>query len=150
MNKSIKLLTVASVMLLSSCANVGQTSSFGERLSDSFLLTSASDVPTAQTLCISLSQPYSFKSGSVTINMPAGTYKSIRKNSSGYFFYAPSPITSDSAWSLGSSEGVYLNNAMTSGDLFARKVDGFDDRPIRSVVLPSNVISRFKKMGKCY
>ncbi len=150
MNKSIKLLTLSSVVLLASCADVGKTAGFGERMSDSFLLTSASEVKTADTRCISLASPYAFKSGSVTFTLPAGTYKSIRKIDTGYFYYAPSNVKSDS-WFVGSSQqGVYLNNAMSAGNLFGAKEDGFDDRPIRSVELPGSVIAKFKKMGKCY
>lgn len=149
MNKSIKLLTLASAMMLASCADVGKTAGFGERFSDNFLLTSASAVKTADTRCISLAKTYSFKSGKVTFTLPAGKYKSMRKIDTGYFYYAPSAVTSDS-WYVGSQEGVYLNNAMSAGNLFGRMGDGIDDRPVRSVELPGSVIAQFNKLGKCY
>lgn len=150
--KSIyKLFAVTPVLLLTSCANVGQTASWSENMSDSFMFTSASAVPAGKTQCVSLAQPYVLKSGDATFNLPAGVYKGTSKNSSGVYYYAPSSITTSvSHWVFSfSNDGVFFNNSMTAGNLFGAKLNGYDRRPVRTVVLPGSVISRFKKIGRC-
>lgn len=150
--KSIKnILIIVPALLLSSCANVGPTASWSEAMSDTFLFTSASSVPKGETRCISLATPYVLKSGEATFNLPAGTYKATMKNSTGYFYYAPSSITTSlSHWVYGyTNDGIYLNNSSTAGNVFGAKIDGFDRRPVRTIVLPGSVVARFTKMGKC-
>ena len=154
MSYKLKLLVVAVAISLNGCANYGAQAGLGERYKDNFLLTSAYSVSGSEARCVTLMKPFKFVSGSVTYSLPAGNYKGKKRNSSGYFYYAPdSIITSTPEWqthmAVGVISGIYLNNQLTQGNLFSFNPSGFDQRPIRITVLPGNFFSNFKKSGNC-
>lgn len=123
---------------------MGQQASFSERMQDNFLFTSADDVTSSEVKCIMLTKPCTLRAGSVTYSMPAGQYIAKKKNKTGYFYYAPSPITSSNWFLSPSQQGIYLNNQFNSGNLFGRNPTGYSDRPIRGAVLPNSVFSCIK------
>jgi hypothetical protein len=142
MKNIFKLLTLSSVILLSGC--MGEHASFTESMKDNFFFTSASDVPSSQAKCVRLSKPYTMQSGSATFSLPEGHYIARKKRDTGYFYYAPSLITSSNSFLYGSPKGIYLNNAGNQGNLFDRNPQG-DNRPVRGAVLPSDIFSYLKK-----
>lgn len=143
MNKTIKILALASVFFLSGC--VGEQASFGERMQDSFIFTSAENVAGSESKSITLIKPFTLQSGSVTYSIPSGRYIARKKNSTGYFYYAPRPIKS-SNWLLSpSQQGIYLDNQFTSGNVFGINPSGFDSRPIRGAVLPNAIFPIIKQ-----
>lgn len=143
MSQAIKILALSSVVFLSGC--MGPHASFSERMQDSFLFTSADDVAGSENKCIMLTKPVTLPSGSVTYSIPAGRYIAKKKNQTGYFYYAPSRITS-SNWLLSpSQQGIYLNNQLNSGNVFGANPTGYSNRPIRGAVLPNSIFSYIKK-----
>lgn len=147
MEKSAFITAVAATLLLSGCADVGQTASYGEFVQDKLILTTAQDVPAAEMKCVALSQSLIFKSGSVTFTLPAGKYKGERKHKSGVFYYAPSAISATYRFN-GRPDGIYIDNGFTTGNLFTVDYMSITNAPIRNVILPSSVLSRFSR-SKC-
>jgi len=146
MNNIIKIITVSSIIVLTGCT--GQQASMGERFQDSFLFTSAKSVESNQERCITLTKQISMPSGSVTFTLPAGRYVARKQNKDGYFYYAPSTVTTSNWLLADSQQGIFLSNDGSSGNLFGYDHMGYDNRPIRSVVLPGSIYSFIKK-SKC-
>ncbi len=148
MKNTVKLIAVTSVVLLSGCVGLGPQASLGDRMKDNFLFTSAANVSPSEVRCVRLTKSFTFKSGSVIYTLPAGSYQGTKKNSTGYFYYAPSSITSSSSF-YGSGEGIYINNEFNGGNIFDVNATGFDSRPIRFTVLPKSIFSFIKKNARC-
>lgn len=148
MTNKLKLLPIFAMLLLTGCVNMGKQASFGEKMSDNFIFTSATSIPDSETKCVSLAKIFEFKTGSVTYTLPAGTYRATKKNSTGEFYYAPSSIES-STWLADSAYGIYINNQFTQANLFGTSPTGYDSRPIRGSVLPSTIFQYLRKNGHC-
>lgn len=142
-----KLLISTSALILSGCTSEG--ASMGQFMQDNFSFTSAQNIPASEVRCFILTKPYTFKAGSWSLALPSGKYIARKKNKTGYFYYAPSPITV-SGWSgTDYQDGVYLDNQKNKGSLFSKKPGGFDDRPIRSAALPNAIFASIKMNVKC-
>jgi len=144
-NKLVKLLAILPISFLSGC--VGPQASFKERMHDNFAFTSTENVQDKK--CITLTQPFTLKSGAVTYSLPAGEYISQKKNDAGYFYYAPSSVTSSNWLIAPPQDGVYLNNQLNKGNVFGRNPYGFDDIPIRGAILPNSIFTYIKKSNQC-
>lgn len=143
MKNIITLLPIALVVLLSGC--VGPSASFGDRLEDNFIFTSAEKVPESIHKSIVLTKPYSFKSGMTVYSLPAGRYVARRMHKEGYFYYAPQAITTQNRFLYPYQEGIYLGHNANTAFIFGRKPDGFADRPVRGAIIPQNIFSILKR-----
>ena len=136
------------VISVTGCANVGQQSTFKERMRDNFLFTSAEKVPENKIKCIRVDKTFSYKSGDVTITLPAGTYKGRARQDGGVFYYAPSSVKTSSFFA-GDYNGLYLKDNTNQGNLAVYNPMGYSSRPIRGPVLPPSVFKHIKRQGKC-
>lgn len=143
MNNTIKLIALTSAILLSGC--VGPQASFGEKMQDSFFFTSADNATDSEIKCIALTRPYTLPSGAVSFSLPAGKYTARKKNSTGYFYYAPQPILSSNSFFSFDQDGIYIDNQFNRGNIFGKSANGFDSRPIRGAVLPQAIFAYIKK-----
>jgi len=132
-------------IFIAGCAG-GPQASFSERFQDTDIFTSADKVSPTEKKCIMLIQPYTLVSGSVAYSLPAGRYIAKMKNKTGYFYYAPSKITSPNWFLSFPEQGIYLDNQLTKGNLFGADPQGYADRPIRNAVLPAEI---FQYISKC-
>jgi len=148
MKNILKLITLlALVAFISGCA--GPSASFTEKLQDTFLLTSADGVSANEHKCITLTKPYSFKSGLINYSLPAGRYVAKRKHKSGYFYYASAPIKTQNSFFYPYQSGIYLENTSNKGYLFGSNPTGFDDRPIRGSKIPNEMFAYIKRNSSC-
>ncbi len=147
MNSAIKIAILSLVVFLSGCG--GPQASLSDKFQDSFLFTSASDVSPAEKSCFILTKSFSLPSGSVTYSIPAGRYVAKQKNKTGYFYYAPHIIQSSNSWLGVDQEGIYLDNQFTHGYLFFISPTGYSNRPVRSNVLPNDILRHIKLEKHC-
>jgi hypothetical protein len=147
MNNTIKIAILSTAVFLSGCA--GPQASFSDKIQDSFLFTSASEVPPTQRSCFTLTQSFVLPSGSVTYSIPAGRYVAKQKNKTGHFYYAPHMIESSNSWLGVDQEGIYLDNQFKHGYLFFISPTGYSNRPIRSNVLPNDILTHIKLEKHC-
>lgn len=126
------------------CVNVGEHASFSEKLKDNFLLTSAQPVSNNEIKCVSVDKTFSYKSGDVTITLPAGRYKASEKQDGGMFYYSPAKIKS-SSFLTNNFYGLYIKDKANQGNLV--ELGGY--RPFRGPVLPPVVFSHIKRLGHC-
>ncbi len=139
MNNKLKCaVLLTGVVLLGAC--VGPQATFKERFQDNFAHTAAKRLSPEDQRCIMVSNSYTMTSGSMTFSIPAGRYISQRSNGDGAFYYAPTRIKSSNWLLIPDQLGIYLNNQHTHGYLFGTNPEGFDDRPVRGVVLPGAVL----------
>ena len=144
MNKVIKLLVLSSFILLSACAGQ-QRPGFGEVMRDQFAFTAAEDVPGSEMRCITVTKSFEMPAGFVTYTFPAGKYVAKKMNNTGYFYYAPQPVASHNRFFSDPLQGIYVNNAFTSANIFAANSMGYSNRPIRGAVLPAADFALVKK-----
>lgn len=136
MNLRLLSLLAAAGLFLAGCSN---EASFSEKMHDSFAFTAAVNLPKEKMQCIQLNKPYVLKAGIATYTFPAGLYVGMKKNSSGIFYYSVNPIKSSNSL-FDTVQGIYLDNAAKQGNFFGYSPQGFPDRPIRSTVLPAEVL----------
>lgn len=142
----MKILLILLLSIFIAGCMMGPQASFSERFRDTNVFTSADKVSAAEKKCIMLTQPFTLVSGSVTYSLPAGRYIAKMKNKTGYFYYAPSKITSPNWFLSFPEQGIYLDNQLTKGNLFGADSQGYADRPIRNAVLPEGI---FPYISKC-
>ena len=140
----IKLFILICVILLGGCANSG---AFSDKLSDMTVFTTATAVPHSEMRCVTLTQAFTLKSQFFVFTLPSGSYQGLRKNSTGYFYYAPSAVKSSSR--LGSVSGIYINNQFTQGNLFTDNWGIYGSRSIRGTILPDSIFLYLRKDNKC-
>lgn len=143
MKRIIKLLPIALIVVLTGC--VGPSASYTDRLKDSFLFTSADNVPENVHKSIVLTQPYSFQSGMINYSLPAGRYVAMKMHESGYFYYAPQAIKTQNSFLYPWQEGIYLENNANKAYVFGRSGNSFSDRPIRGSMLPQDIFRILKR-----
>lgn len=149
MKFKFKALTLGAFTLLGCSACMGPQASFSEMARDSFIFTSASEVPASEKRCITVTKSVSLQSGSLTFSIPAGRYVATKKNRDGYFYYAPTMIKSSNGFISLDKQGIFLNNQLSGGNIFGKNPEGYSDRPIRGPILTKEVLSYINKNSAC-
>lgn len=138
-----RILIIVSFICITGCA--GNQVNLGGTLNDHFGF-SARNISGSETRYITLTRSVVVPSSLLsTCTLPAGRYTARAKNSTGYFYYAPHTIE-PANWLLSPYiQGIYLDKDMKSGNVFARNVAAYSDRPVRGVALPRTIFKYIKK-----